>query len=42
MNTVQTIDLLSLDRIDKVRKLAIEPISIATASATDNHAGFPS
>ena len=42
MNTVQTMPLLSLSSIERVKKLAIEPNSIEIAKATANQVGFPS
>ncbi len=42
MNTAHTIDLLSFDSIERVRKLATEPISIEIARAIANQEGFPS
>ena len=41
INTVQTMNLLSLDKIDNVKKLATDPISIVIASTTDIQIGFP-
>jgi hypothetical protein len=42
MNIDHTIVLFTLDKIDNVKKLATDPISIVTASAMANHKGFPS
>lgn len=41
-NIDQTIVLLILDKIESVKKLATDPISIATASAKANQLGLPS
>ena len=41
INTVHTIPLLSLDRIDKVKKLATDPISIAIAREIAIGLGLP-